>query len=210
MEHVNENAAKTNATHTAHAAGRSRYVGPSAARIAELVAPRQRVRFERGWFWTAAFCHGTEQEQDLMAFRQRPDGDGIDVRCHRGAAQGMQSVNCSRERIIRSLEWLSGESIWSAYAAERWTAASSSSQSPADDSGGTGGTEGTGRRSWRVALLPFMTVVGVLVTASLILGFELEVAALSAVGYGWVGWLAHRAVVTHRRAASAAKGGRPR
>ncbi len=210
MEHVNENATTTNATHTAHAAGRSRYVGPSAARIAELIAAQQRVRFERGWFWTAAFCHGAEQEQDLMAFRQRPDGDGIDVRCHRAAAQGMQSVNCSRERIIRSLEWLGGESIWSAYgtaSTERWTAASSSSQSPADDRAETGGTEGTGRRSWRVALLPF---IGVLVTASFILGFELEVAALSAVGYGWVGWLGHRALVSRRRAASVAKGGRPR
>lgn len=203
MEHVNENATTTNATHTA---SRSRYVGPSAARIAELVAPRQRVRFERGWFWTAAFCHGTEQEQDLMAFRQRPDGDGIDVRC--------RSADCSRERIIRSLEWLSGESIWSAYGTantEPRTSVSSSPQSPAVDTGGAGRTEGTADRSWRFALLPFMTVVVLLLMAPLILGFELQVAALSALGYGWVGWLAHRALVTHRRAAAAAaRGDRPR
>ena len=33
----------TNETRT-----RGRYVGPTAARIAERIAPRQRVRFERG------------------------------------------------------------------------------------------------------------------------------------------------------------------
>ena len=51
---------------------RGRYVGPSAARIADLLP-------------------------------QRPDGDGIDVRC--------KSAGCPRERIIRQLEALSGESI---------------------------------------------------------------------------------------------------
>ena len=83
----------THATST-RSTTRGRYVGPSAARIAELIAPEQRVRFERGWFWTAAVCHDSEQDQ--LAFRQRPDGDGIDVRC--------KSAGCSRERIIRSLE----------------------------------------------------------------------------------------------------------
>ena len=85
-----------NVTHATPIRGttRGRYVGPSAARIAELIAARQRVRFERGWFWTAAVCH--ESEQDQLGFRQRPDGDGIDVRC--------KSAGCSRERIIRSLE----------------------------------------------------------------------------------------------------------
>ncbi|MCY4620129.1 MAG: hypothetical protein OXD50_16485 [Chloroflexi bacterium] len=86
---------------------RWRYVGPTAARIAELIAPRQRVRFELGWFWTAAACHGSEQ--DLLGFRQRPDGDGIDVRC--------MSAGCSRERVNRWLETTAGESIWSAYRA---------------------------------------------------------------------------------------------
>ena len=186
---------------TTHPSQRSGYVGPSAARIAEQIATQQRVRFERGWFWTGAICH--ESKEDLAAFRQRPDGDGIDVRC--------RSANCSRERIIRSLEWLTGESIWSAYGTARTeprATASSSSHSPADESAETGGNEGTGGRFWRLAFLPF---IGVLVMASFILGFELEVAALSALGYGWVGWLAHRAVVTHRRAAAAAaRGGRTR
>ena len=42
-----------------------------------------------------------------MAFRQRPDGDGIDVRC--------KSAGCRRERIIKRLETFAGEPIWSAY-----------------------------------------------------------------------------------------------
>ena len=91
---------------------RGRYVGPTAARIAELIAPQQRVRFERGWFWTAAVCH--DSEQDRLAFRQRPDGEGIDVRCQRADNED----RCSRERAIRQLETLTGESIWSAYAAQ--------------------------------------------------------------------------------------------
>ena len=196
MEHVNEDATTTNATHTARGTTRGRYVGPSAARIAELVAPRQRVRFERGWFWTAAFCHGAEheQEQDLdqMAFRQRPDGDGIDVRC--------KSARCSRERIIRSLERITGESIWSAYATE--PRASASAQ-PSSDSGAA--ADRTGGRSWRVVLAPFLVLA--LVTP-LVFGHGVEVAALNAFGLGWAGWLAHRALATRRRAV--ARGGRPR
>ncbi len=56
-----------------------RYIGPSAARLADLIP--HRVSFDRGWFWTtAAICHGGRS--DGLAFRQRPDGEGIDVRCH--------------------------------------------------------------------------------------------------------------------------------
>ena len=196
MEHINEQA------RASHGASRSRYVGPSAARIAELVAPRQRVRFERGWFWTAAFCHGTEQEQDLMAFRQRPDGDGIDVRC--------KSASCSRARVIRSLEQLTGESIWSAYTTELRVSpsTSASAQAPTDETGRAGNAARTGGRSWRLALAP---VLGLLLVAPLVLGHEFELAALSALGYSWIGWLGHRALVTHRRAvAAAARGRRPR
>ena len=58
------------------------YVGPSAKRIADLLP--HRVSFERGWFWTTtAVCHGGKS--DGLAFRQRPDGNGIDVQVpHRG------------------------------------------------------------------------------------------------------------------------------
>ena len=82
-----------------------RYTGPSARRIAELV-PHE-VRFERGWFRTStAVCHEGD-EPDGLAFRQRPDGNGVDVRCHTGG--------CTRGHIVTALEGLSGLPIWTAY-----------------------------------------------------------------------------------------------
>ena len=80
------------------------YVGPSAARIADLLS--HRVSFERGWFWTStAICHGGKS--DGLAFRQRPDGNGIDVRCH--------TRGCGRGVIVTELEALIGLPIWTAY-----------------------------------------------------------------------------------------------
>ncbi len=182
-----------NVNHTARTRGR--YVGPTAARIAELIATRQRVRFEQGWFWTAAVCHDSEQEQ--LSFRQRPDGDGIDIRCPRVGARGRQAASCSRERMIRSLEQVTGESIWSAYATEPRTSASAQSPAAQDDR--------TGGRPRRLAIAP---VVVLLLAAPLVLGFDLQVAALNAAGIGWAGWLARGFVLSRRHAA--AKGGRPR
>ena len=80
-----------------------RYTGPSAGRIANLLP--QRVSFDRGWFWTKAVCHGGES--DGLAFRQQPDGNGIDVRCHTG--------NCGKGVIVTELEALVGLDIWTAY-----------------------------------------------------------------------------------------------
>ena len=81
-----------------------RYVGPSAKRIADLLP--HRVSFERGWFWTStAVCHGGKS--DGLAFRQRPDGNGIDVRCHTGG--------CGAGVVITELEVLIGLPIWTAY-----------------------------------------------------------------------------------------------
>ena len=81
------------------------YVGPSAIRIANLLP--HRVSFERGWFWTTtAVCHGGKS--DGLAFRQRPDGNGIEVKCHTGG--------CSAGVVITELEVLIGLSIWTAYA----------------------------------------------------------------------------------------------
>ena len=81
------------------------YVGPSALWIARLI-PR-RFDFSQGWFWTTTeICHGGRS--DGLAFRQRPDGNGIDVRCHTGG--------CSREVAIAGLETATGLSIRSAYA----------------------------------------------------------------------------------------------
>ncbi len=95
-----------------------RYTGPGAARIAQLI-PHE-VRFERGWFRTAtAICHGGD-EPDGLAFRQRPDGNGIEVRCDSG--------DCPRGYIITAIEGLIGHRIWMAYeppatapALRRWT-----------------------------------------------------------------------------------------
>ena len=81
-----------------------RYTGPSALRIANLLP--HRVSFERGWFWTStAVCHGGKS--DGLAFRQRPDGNGIDVRCHTGG--------CGAGVIITELEELVGLPIWTAF-----------------------------------------------------------------------------------------------
>ena len=81
-----------------------RYTGPSAKRIADLLP--HRVSFERGWFWTTtAICHGGKS--DGLAFRQRPDGNGIDVRCHTGG--------CSAGVVITELEALIGLPIWTAF-----------------------------------------------------------------------------------------------
>ena len=80
------------------------YTGPSAKRIADLLP--HRVSFERGWFWTTtAIRHGGRS--DGLAFRQRPDGEGIDVRCHTGG--------CSRGVVLTHLESLVGLPVWTAY-----------------------------------------------------------------------------------------------
>ena len=170
-----------------HTPALSRYTGPSAARIAELIAPRQRVRFVRGWFWTAAVCH--ESEQDTLAFRQRPDGDGIDVRC--------KSAGCRRERIIKRLETLAGEPIWSAYGVSADTDKSNRSDT-ADESDTAASDSNEGReRNWSVILLPFALL---LLAAPLAMGLDLQVVALNAFGLGWAGWLVRRVVLNRNRA----------
>ncbi len=156
---------------------RGRYVGPSAARIADLLP--QRVRFERGWFWTAAVCH--ESEQDRLGFRQRPDGDGIDVRCQRTDGED----RCSRERAIRQLETLTGESIWSAYGAQ------GDSPRPV-----TVGQAAASRPNWRLVLLPVLLL---LLAAPVALGYDLQVVALNAFGFGWAGWLGRRILLDRLR-----------
>ena len=81
-----------------------RYTGPSARRIADLLP--HRVSFERGWFWiSTSVCHGGKS--DGLAFRQRPDGEGIEVRCHTGG--------CSPGVVITHLEALIGIPIWTAF-----------------------------------------------------------------------------------------------
>ncbi len=175
---------ETNGTRT-----RGRYVGPTAARIAEVIALQQRVRFEQGWFWTVAVCH--ESEQDRLSFRQRPDGEGIDVRCQRSEGED----RCSRERAIRQLETLTGESIWSAYAAE----GDSSPQQV------TASQAGARQPNWRLVLLPVLLLP---LAVPVALGYDLQVVALNAFGLGWAGWLVHRIVLG--RMISVARAGRRR
>ena len=194
MRDTNEDRSTTTTTTTTRAttptatATRSRYAGPSAARIAELIAQQQRVRFERGWFWTAAVCH--ESEQDTLAFRQRPDGDGIDVRC--------KSAGCRRERMIKRLETLTGEPIWSAYGVSADTSNRSNRPESANepDAAASSSSPKEGReRNWGVILAPFALL---LLAAPLAMGFDLQVVALNTFGFGWAGWLIRRVVLNRR------------
>ena len=83
----------------------AQYTGPSALWIANLIT--RTVRYRQGWFWTTtAICHGGDSQG--LAFRQRPDGNGIDVRCH--------TRGCSRNEAIAGLEAATGAAIQSAYA----------------------------------------------------------------------------------------------
>ena len=96
-----------------------RYTGPSAKRIADLLP--HRVSFERGWFWTTtAICHGGKS--DGLAFRQRPDGNGIDVHCH--------TRGCSAGVVITEREALIGLPIWTAFEPVRDTAVKAPEKRP--------------------------------------------------------------------------------
>ena len=79
------------------------YVGPSALWVAKRLP--HRVRFHDGWFWTTATCHS--RQDDGLAFRQRPDGEGIDARCHTG--------DCSPELAADALSAQAGWPLRWAY-----------------------------------------------------------------------------------------------
>ena len=132
------------------------YVGPSALRIANLLP--HRVSFERGWFWTTtAVCHGGKS--DGLAFRQRPDGNGIDVRCHTGG--------CGAGVVITELEVLIGLPIWTAYEPV---------VEPADKAGEDGPW-------WKRKNVVVAGVVALVVAAPL-LTFDLELFFLNLFGLG--------------------------
>ena len=130
------------------------YVGPSAARIADMLP--HRVSFERDWFWTTtAVCHGGKS--DGLAFRQRPDGNGIDVRCHTGG--------CSPGVVITELEALTGLPIWTAYEPVSEAAVKAPEKRP----------------WWKRVWVP--AVVALVIAAPLITG-DVELFALNLVGLG--------------------------
>jgi len=133
-----------------------RYIGPSAARIADLIP--HRVSFDRGWFWTTtAICHGGRS--DGLAFRQRPDREGIDVRCH--------TRGCSRGLIVTHMEAAAGLPIWNAY-------------EPVSDT-----ARRAPWRSWwtpkRIAVAGVITLV---VSAPMLLGHGVDAVLLNLVGFG--------------------------
>ena len=142
-------------------ASSQQYTGPSARRIADLVP--HPVGFERGWFRTStAVCH-EGGEPDGLAFRQRPDGNGIDVRCHTGG--------CTRGHIVTALEGLIGLPIWTAY-------------EPAPETD----TEAP-RRRWPRRRLALVAGAALLLGAPLALGHGLETAAANVAALGVVGVL---------------------
>ena len=142
-------------------AAAQRYAGPSAGRIAELIT--QPVGFERGWFRTAtAICHDGD-DPDGLAFRQRPDGNGIDVRCHTGG--------CTRGHIVTAIEGLIGLPIWTAYEPVPETAVAAP------------------RRRWSRRRLALVAGGALLLAAPLPLGHGVETAAANVAALGVVGAL---------------------
>ncbi|MCY3881481.1 MAG: hypothetical protein OXG61_05120 [Chloroflexi bacterium] len=137
------------------------YTGPSAARIANLV-PHE-VSFERGWLRTSsAVCHGGD-EPDGLAFRQRPDGNGIDVRCHTGG--------CTRAHVVTAIEGLIGLPIWTAY--EPLPEPEVKAQ----------------RRRWPRRRLALVAGAALLLAAPLLLGDGVETAAANVAAFAVVGLL---------------------
>ena len=149
---------------------RERYTGPSALRIADLLP--HRVSFERGWFWTTTFCHGGKS--DGLAFRQRPDGNGIEVRCH--------TEGCSPGVAITEMEALIGLDIWTAY-------------EPVNDAA-AGAPE---KRPWWKRKRVVAAGVAALVVAAPLLTFDVELFFLNLVGLG-IGWLLFRRFIPRRPA----------
>ena len=142
-----------------------RYTGPSALRIANLLP--HRVSFERGWFWTStAVCHGGKS--DGLAFRQRPDGNGIDVRCHTGG--------CSAGVVITEIEALVGLDIWTAY-------------EPVKDAA----VEAEAKKPWWKRKKVVVAGVIALVVAAPLLTLDLELFFLNLFGLG-IGCAAAQAV----------------
>ena len=141
-------------------ASAQRYTGPSAGHIASLI-PHE-VNFERGWFRTSAVCHESD-EPDGLAFRQRPDGNGIDVRCHSGG--------CTRAHVITALEGVVGLPIWTAYEPQ--------AEAPPD----------APRRRWPGRKLALVAGAALLLAAPLVLGHGLEMAAANVAALGVAGAL---------------------
>ena len=148
---------------------KEQYTGPSALRIANLLP--HRVSFERGWFWTTtAVCHGGKS--DGLAFRQRPDGNGIETRCHTGG--------CSAGVVITELEALIGLPIWTAYEPVRDAPVTPPEKQP----------------WWKQRRFVVPAVVALVIAAPL-LTLDVELFFLNLVGLG-IGWMLLRRFMPRR------------
>ena len=137
------------------------YVGPSALWIAKLI-PR-RVDFREGWFRTTTeICH--EGRSNGLAFRQRPDGNGIDVRCH--------TLGCSRDVTMAGLETATGLAIQNAYVP-------------------TGGPVDRLRwfKHWPWQKLAWWGTAALMFAAPLLVGLGAQAAILNFLGYNIGSWL---------------------
>ena len=146
-----------------------RYTGPSARQIADLLP--HRVSYERGWFWTTtAVCHGGKS--DGLAFRQRPDGEGIETRCH--------TAGCTPGVVITHLEVLVGLPIWTAFEPVVEVA-----------------DRATEKRPWWKRRKVVVAGVIALIVAAPLLTLDGELVFLNLVGLG-IGWLLLRQFVRRR------------
>ena len=144
-----------------------RYTGPSAGRIADLLP--HRVSYDKGWFWTTtAICHGGKS--DGLAFRQRPDGEGIEVKCHTGG--------CSAGVVITEFEVLIGLPIWTAFEAVVEVSDKATEKRP----------------WWKRKKVVVAGVVALIVSAPL-LTLDVELFFLNLVGLGIAGLLLRRFLV---------------
>ena len=94
------------------------------------------------------------------------------------------------------LEALSGESIWSAYGPHE-ASARLATAGP--------GQVAASRPNRRLVLLPVLLL---LLAAPIAMGYDLQVVALNAFGFGWAGWLVRRILID--RLLAAARGGHRR
>ena len=109
-----------------------------------------------------AVCHEGD-EPDGLAFRQRPDGNGIDVRCHTGG--------CTRGHTVTALEGVVGLPIWTAYEPVAET------------------TPDAARGRWPRRRVALIAGAALLLAAPLALGHGLEMAAANVAALGVAGAL---------------------
>ena len=149
-----------------------RYVGPAAWWIANRLS--HPVRFEHGWFWTRATCHG--DGSDELAFRQRPDGNGIEARCLSGDC----SPQLAADALGVQAGWfVRGPTVYEPLVQPvdrfRWL---------------------TDWPKWRIAL---QAGTALAFAVPLLLGYGLEAAAINLTGYSVGAWLMAKFILQPRR-----------